>query len=405
MSNTILNTDLILNELGYEFANRCPVLDKVDRQFDGKFEADSKEYGKTGGTINVRKPPVYSMRTGETSSGGTALREKISITTDVLTGVDLPAFSLTEKSIKVGDFEQKQDIKAAADRLAAYVEGRVLQEALSVSNSIHSSSGSITYPDILKGKAKVYDHEGGEDLAGYITATDEVSLISENKALFNPSKAISSQFEKGKVGTVGGVDLYTSNHIKNLTTGTRVGTILVDGTISTEGTTKLHIDGFTNADDTIAKSEVFTVAGVYDVHPIPKETLPYLKQWCVSADAVAASSEVDVVLTEGMYAAGVQKNCSALPIDNAAVTFLGTASKTIPQNLIWTPRAITLASVKLKMFMGITDQSRKEFKGISIRIAPVTNAENNSEYLRCDILLAVKTLQPMFACREWGAEF
>lgn len=403
MSNTILNTDLILNELGYEFANRCPVLDKVDRQFDGKFEADNN-FGKTGGTISVRKPPIYSMRTGETSSGGTALNEKIQITTDVLMGVDLPSFTLTEKSIKVGDFQQKQDIKAAADRLAAYVEGRILQEALGVANSVHSSSGSITYADILNGKARVYDHEGGEDLSGYITSANEVALIGENKALFNPSKAISSQFEKGKIGNIGGVELSTSNHIKNMTTGSRVGTILVDGTISTEGETTLHIDGFTNATDTIEKGEVFTVGGVYDVHPITKEILPYLKQWCVSAAVTAASNEVDVVLTEGMYAAGVQKNCSALPVDGAAITFLGTASKTIPQNLIWTPRAITMASVKIKMFMGIPDQSRKEFKGVSIRIAPVTNAENNSEYLRCDILLAVKTLQPMFAARLWGAE-
>lgn len=403
MSNTILNSDLILNELGYEFASNCKALKAVDRQFDDKFEAD-QSFGKTGGSIKVRKPPVYSMRTGEVSSASTAINEQITITTDVIMGVDLPSFTMTEKSIKVGDFQHKQDIKAAGERIAAYVDQRVLEEALNVGNSVHSSANSITYADLLNGKVKITDHLGGEDLTGFISGQDEVALIGENKALYNPSKEIGNQFDKGKVGRIGGVDLFTDTNIKTLSTGSRVGTILVDGAIATQGVSTIHIDGLTNATDTIADGEVFTIAGVYDVNPITKATLPYLKQFCVAGAVTAASNEVDVVVTEALYSEGNLKNVSALPSNDVAVTFLGTASKNIPQNLIWTPRAITLASCKIKMLTGISGQSRKEFEGISIRLCPVSNAENNAEYLRCDILIAVKTLAPMFACRVWGAE-
>lgn len=411
MANAMLNSDLILNEIAYEFANDCKALDMVDRQFDGKFEQDRAEFAKTGGTIKVRKPPIYLIRSGEVSGAGQALRESISISTETLFGVDLPSFTLTEKSVKEGEYEQKQDIKAAGQALAAYVDKRILQEVKNISNSIHSSANSITYDDVLNAKALIGMQAGGEDISGFLSSPDEVSLVSGNKTYVNPSAEIGKQYKTGKIGIIGGVDFSRDDKVFTLTTGSRVGTILIDeqsGTNLVEGTTTLHIDGLTNATDTANLGEVFTVAGVYAVHPITKETLPVLKQFVVSEDFIAASNKGDIKFVEAIYASSTdpRKNVSALPEDGAAVTFLGTASKSIVQNLIMNPTAITLASVKLKKFQGIHEslQSTKVIKNISLSLTPVTDAKTFSEYLRVDCVIACKSLAPMHAARIWGKE-
>lgn len=411
MANTMLNSDLILNEVAYEFANECKALDMVDRQFDGKFEADREEFAKTGGTIKVRKPPIYLVRQGEVSGAGQALRESVTISTETLFGVDLPSFTLVEKSVKEGNYEHQKDIKAAGQALAAYVDKRVLQEAKNIANSVHSSSGNITYDDVLNSKALIGMFQGGETIKGFVSSLDEVSLVSGNKTYFNPSSEIGKQYKTGNIGVIGGVDFSRDDKVWTLTTGSRVGTILIDdvgGTNLTEGSTTMHIDGLTNATDTVKLGEVFTIAGVYAVHPITKDTLPVLKQFVVSEDFTAASNEGDLKFLEPIYASDTdpRKNVSALPINDAAVTFLGTASKSILQNLIMNPTAITLASVKLKKFQGLSDsaQSTKVIKNISLSLTPVTDAKTFSEYLRVDCVIACKSLAPMHAGRIWGKE-
>jgi len=147
---------------------------------------------------------------------------------------------------------------------------------------------------------------------------------------------------------------------------------------------------------------VFTVAGVYAVNPETKQNTGKLFQFLVSADATAASNEVDLT-TQAIYtsASGYLQNVTALPTDGAAVTFYGTTSLGYPQNLVYHKNAITLVTVPLELPPNV--EARVDtFDGISMRMIRDYDLTNDRQIIRFDINYDWTVLRPEHAVRVWG---
>src|SRR5690606_3133364 len=149
--------------------------------------------------------------------------------------------------------------------------------------------------------------------------------------------------------------------------------------------------------------DVFTIDGVYDVNPVTKAPLGYLKMFTVLESVTATGSETDLVISPAMIWNGAFKNVDVqgvTDLNNQPVTFIGDASKNYRQNMTFHKNAFALISVPLVRPPGATDVGRETYKGTSVRVIPVYDGINDHSAWRLDILYGTGAIDPRLAVRQ-----
>jgi hypothetical protein len=196
-----------------------------------------------------------------------------------------------------------------------------------------------------------------------------------------------------------GFDWAASQTVPTLTTGTRIGTVEVDGA-PTEGASIIHLDDFTNATDTIKKGEVMTFAGCFAVNTETKEPYSHLQQFVCTEDFTAVSNEGDVSVSPAFITTGARQTVSALPANDASVVFVNTTASTkYGQNMAFNPKAFTFGTANLVMPTGVDFSAREVMDGLSIRIVRDYDINNDAFPCRLDILFGHVAQRPEWACR------
>lgn len=404
MANFQLTSSIVTKEALAILHNECQLLGKVDRQFDGQTEYSGL---KRGSTVQIRLPNQYKVRNGATMNTQDNTEKAVTLTVATMTGIDLPAFTSQELSQDIDSFS-KRILKPAVSRLASEID---LLAFKSVYKQVYNHVGT---PGTAPATALTY-LQAGQKLSESATPLDDRCVIIDPRtqaatvnglsALFNSQGRLKDQYEKGQMGKgTLGFDFYMSQNVPKHTTGSRVGTILVDGAVTTEGSTTIHVDGLTGATNTFTEGDLFTVAGVYAVNPETKETSGELQQFVVRAAATAASNEVDLTVSPALYtsASGGLQTISAMPADNAAVTVVGTASTIYPQNLAFHGDGITFASAPLRVPNGVDFASRETMDNVSMRIVSDYDIINDVFLTRMDVLWGIVVQRPEFCCRITG---
>jgi hypothetical protein len=221
--------------------------------------------------------------------------------------------------------------------------------------------------------------------------------------LAQPTTQISNQYVSGKVKNVAGVNTFGSPSVYRLANGTGVNSDASLSVILVAGTTQTMTS--VGVSKTFLKGQAFTIADVYEVDPQTKTTLPKLKVFRLSADATSSGGEaLTVVLTEAVVLTGSTRNVSGAGAGGQAVTWLngGSSGATSFQNMIYTPKAV--AGVFLPPIMpeikGLA--SMKTLDGIPVKTEFWRDGMNHQEYLRMDVLFAVKVLRPNWIATAWG---
>jgi hypothetical protein len=224
--------------------------------------------------------------------------------------------------------------------------------------------------------------------------------------------AASGAYREGSLGNLGGIMTQMSQNVPTHTVGPLGGTPLVNGASQATtyaltkdtGTASLITDGWTAAAASRVKAgDVFTIAGVFDVNPVTKATLPHLKQFVVTADGSSdGTGNLTLTYAPAIIASGAFQNVSAGPADNAALTFLGTASTGYAQNLVFHKNAFALAMVPMVAPPGAVDVARESYNGVSVRIIPYYDGTNDVAKWRCDVLYGLKTIDRRLALRLSG---
>ena len=118
-----------------------------------------------------------------------------------------------------------------------------------------------------------------------------------------------------------GMYFYESNSIARQTAGTQTDTGGLMSSASSNGDTTIATDNWSVATGTITAGTKLTIASVFAVDPETKATLPYLKQFSVTADATCAGGAVTLSISPTIYdSTSSHQNVSALPANNAVVT-------------------------------------------------------------------------------------
>lgn len=401
MSNTLLTPTAITREALRVLHTECAFIKNVDKQHDKNTTFGGQ---KRGATLQIRLPNQYTVRSDWAINVQETVQQKVDLVVATVRGVDMYVTD-AELAQSIDDFS-KNFIRPAVSRLAAEVDYLSYLASLPYIYNLVGTAGTTP-------SAALTYLQAGQKLSDYLTPKANRKLIINNAAeaatvnalagLFNPVGKVSKQFTEGDMmGRALGFDWFASQNVPNLTTGTRVGTTLVNATLTVEGGTTIVIKGMTNATDTVVAGDVFTVAGVYAVNPETKQTLPFLQQFVVTTLATATSNVATCTVSPAIYSTGALQNVDAQPAANAVVTFVGSASTSYPQNLAFHPDAITFATAKLEMPSDVNFKAQEVMDGISMRILRQYDINSATYPLRIDVLCGSVVQRPTMACRIIG---
>lgn len=404
MANTLLTPTAVTRESLRVLHGNLAFLKNVNKDYDDQF---AQTGGKIGSTLKIRKPNKYTVRTGRVMDVQEQNEQSVTLTLATQKGVDMN-FTGDELSLSIDKFSDRY-IKPAMSILAAQIDA----DALSMTKDVYQSVGTPgTVPASFQvwadAMAKLDDSLAPRDpqRQAILSPAAMARTVDGLKGLFQDGDKIRDQYRNGIMANSSiGLKWAIDQNVINLTMGTRSGTVLVTGNPAT-GATQVTVDGLGGATDTIKQGEVFTIASVYDVNPETKATLTNLKQFVVTADATAASSEATLAISPTIYGSGsgALQNVSALPTDGKAITFYGTTSTNVyPQNLIFHRDAFTFVSADLPMPKNpAMFAAREVMDGISMRVWHSDDIVNDMFPLRIDVLYGYKSTYPELACRVWG---
>lgn len=397
MSNTLLTPQMITREALRVLHAKLNFIKRVNRQYDDKF---AQSGGKIGATLNIRKPPRYTVSSGPNLSVQDSTESFVPLTVSSQKHVDM-SFSSFELTMQIDEFS-KRFIEPAMAQLASYVEN----DALSVYKNVWSQVGSPTNPanalrPFLQARQRMNNNLAPLDgqRTMLINTDTEVESVDALKGLFQSSTQISKQYEEGMMGRTAGFDWMANTLLPNQVPGTFAGTILVNGANQTGAT--LVCDGATASTAALKAGDIFTLPGVYGVHRETRQAFGYLQQFVCTSDATAdGSGNLSIGISPSIITTGAFQTVSASPADNAALSFAGTASTPYGVNLAYHKDAFAFATADL---VDVSKEgawgAREVFDGISLRIARQYAIGTDTIPTRIDVLYGYTCLYPELACR------
>ena len=402
MANSILTIDMITRKALEILENNLVITRNVNRQYDDSFAVNG---AKIGSTLRIRLPDRALV------TDGAALQVQddneqfttLTVASQKHIGVN---FTSAELTMQLDDFAERV-LKPRISQLASSIDADVANAYKSIYASV-GTPGTVPATSLVLLQAQQKLNENAAVMSpryATVNPAANAGLVEGMKGLFNPTDTVSRQFKNGMMGTgvLGFDEVNMSQSIKVHTTGSRAGTILVNGAVTTQGQSTITLDGLTS-NTTVTAGDVFTIANVYAVNPQTRESTGSLQQFVVTAAQTASGGDMaSMAISPAIYtSASALATVDSFPADNAAVTFLGSASTAYPQNLVYHKDAITFATADLLMPQGVDMAARANHNGISLRVVRQYDINNDRMPCRIDVLYGFGTIRPQMACRIWG---
>jgi hypothetical protein len=403
VANSILTIDMITRKALEILENNLVITRNVNRQYDDSFAVSG---AKIGSTLRIRLPDRALVTDGAalTVQDDNEQFTTLTVASQKHIGVN---FTTAELTMQLDDFAERV-LKPRISQLASSIDADVANAYKSIFATV-GTPGTVPSTSLVLLQAQQKLNEAAAVMSpryATVNPAANAGLVEGMKGLFNPTDTVSRQFKNGMMGTgvLGFDEINMSQSIKVHTTGSRAGTILVNGAVSTQGQATISIDGLTGATDTVTAGDVFTIAGVFAVNPQTRESTGSLQQFVVTAAQTGSGNALaNMAISPAIYTStSALATVDSFPADNAAVTFVGTASTGYPQNLIYHKDAITFATADLVLPTGVDMAARAVHNGISLRIIRDYDINNDRMPCRIDVLYGFSTIRPQMACRLWG---
>lgn len=364
-----------------------------------------------GDTIYTSVPARFTVGTTSfdlTSGIQSIVEEKRPVTLDVIGSVGIDIDSLEFASTIELSSTYERVIKPAVEAIAQSVETQFLTKAKNSTYNLVGTAGSTVFDTAttLAAKDKLNQFLAPKDKNRHILLQSiaESSAANARKGLFQSSERIMEQYEEGVMAVADGFKWSSNEMLPTHTNGNDVTGVAVEASVLTPatGATQLGVDGLTTTTGTVTKGSVFTIANVFAVHPITKATTTQLQQFVVTADATAdGSGNATLSISPTIYssASGSLQNVSALPADEAPITFIGVASTGYAQNLAYHKNAFQMVSVPLILPQKAEFAAQETVDGLTIAIIRDFDVLKRRMITRVDFLGALSPIRPEWACR------
>lgn len=408
MANTILQPTTITRAFLKVLHNQSALLKRVNRQYDDSF---ARKGAKIGDTLKLRRPVQYTVRTGRTASVQDVQEYATDLTIATQKGIDFE-FNSDDLTLKIDDFTERY-IMPAASRLATEIDYTVLAAAKNAVGNLVGTPGTTPASALvyLQAGAKIDNNAAPRDGKRFamINPLANAATVDALKGLFQSSERIREQYEDGIMGEGLGAIFGMSQNIPVHTVGPLGGTPLVNGgsqgiTTGWAASGTLVTDGWTAAAASRVKAgDVFTIANVYAVNPETKVSTGELQQFVVTTDGSSdAGGNLTLAIAPQIITGGAYQNVNSVPADNAALTFVGTASTAYPQNFLFHRDFATIVTADIEVPKGVDMAAREVYENISARFVRGFDVTNDKFISRMDVLFGYAFPRPEWACRITG---
>lgn len=380
------------------------LLPRINRQFD----AQVFDGRKTGGTLKIRMPNQYTVRTGATMSTQDTAETSESLAIATIKGVDLN-FSDTELALSIEDFS-KRILDPAIKVLVSNIEKDILGGfADVVSNMVDDDGNPISFLDVTKAQQKLFENlapeDDEEDLTLLLSPTHSTKLKDALKGLFTPSQQLGEQFKTGKLLPFAGVGYVgQSTHLTDHTTGTAVKgdtSYLTNITTWTDGNS-IPVDTGTT---TFLKGDIIEVESLNACHPETKVSLGYRKQFSVLADTGASATAITVQPVSGgdlgIISSGARQNVDSVPADEKKIYKVAAGNGETMNRSIYFHRdalAVCFADLENPSKYGAWGDVQKSDM-VSVRVWRQGDITNGKFPTRLDVLYGYRVIRPQLACK------
>jgi hypothetical protein len=405
MSNSFAVTDLVAKEVLRIAHEKAAFIGTVDRQYDDSFKMNSAN--PHGSTLRVKSPNQYKRRQGsrvmdvQDQSEGTQ-----TITVATQDGVDMRFNSqeLMQSVQNDGAFDQlsKNFIEPAVSVMVSGIESDFIAYATKATANVAGTAGTALTDLVAVGaaRAKLNQALAPKDGMRYVQA-DSVAmggLVNGLKGLFQDSAQIREQYREGMLGRTAMADWYENDRMWTLTnTGDVAGD--VNAAISS-GATSLTASNLSVAP---TAGMVFTIAGVYDVHPETKAPYASLKQFVVGSGSTTTNVVFSPALRFSTTDPRQNAYIAAGSISSGAIAFVGSLSTSYVQQLMYHKDAYQFVTGDLPMMDDAQKCVVKRKDGLSIRVWMGSDIRNDELLMRLDILYGFAALRSEWGCRIIGA--
>ena len=394
MANTLLTPTQVTRKALFILHQKLNFVGSIVREYDDSF---AKDGAKIGDTLKIRLPNQYTVRSGATLSAQDTTETSVNLQVATQKGVDLN-FTSSDLTLAIDDFSDRI-LEPAMAVLAAAIEADAMNMVNDVYNQVTNVGAAATFAKVLAGRKILVDNLAPlSNRYCNLNTQDNVDLVDALKGLFNDQDKLSKQYREGYMGRTAGFDFLENTLWPSHTVGTKAGTPLVNG--ASQSGASLVTDGWTASTAALKKGDVFTIAGVFRVHPETKASTGVLQQFVATADGTAdGSGNLTIPISPSIVTSGATQNVSGSPADNIAITVAGTASTAHGISLAHHKEAFAFATADLVMPKGVDFAAREVFDGVSIRIVRQYDINNDKFPCRLDVLYGYKTVRPHLACR------
>lgn len=391
-SNTLLTSQVIVDRALAVLTETPSFLNLINKQYDAQFRGRGV---KVGDTVSVRVPQPAVVREGRIMDIQPQVDRVVPVSIDRQRGVDTGATSL-EMALQIDDF-QEQFIDTKIPGLVTAVEQDIINRVVS---QVPASVGDYGPLDeaktvLLAGAFLDSQLAPKADRNFMVNTWSQVDIVTALQGYFNSQSKIDRQYRKGAMYTdTLGFDWFSSNLTASVVRGTGAG-YLVNG-VPGDGASTLTVDTGTG---TIVPGDSFTIAGVFDVHPQTKQTLPSLKQFTVTSSYAGGAGTLQI--TPALTLTGPYKNISALPADNAVITIKGVSGTAYAQNVAFSRDAFYMVTADLPnppKSYGV-DSASRTWNGVTLRFQNGYDQVNDMYISRFDIAYGAGILRPELAVR------
>ena len=392
MANSLLTPTAVTREALRILHQKLNFVGNITRDYDDSF---AKSGAKIGDSLKIRQPNQYTVRSGATLSAQDTTEQSTTLQISSQKGVDVN-FSSAELTLSLDDFS-KRILDPAMSVLAANIEADALSMYKDVYNSVWNGGAAATYNKALDCRVKLQNALAPpSDRTMLLDPAAMADVIKDTKTLFNDQASIAKQFREGMVGRAAGFDWGENTLLPSHTRGAGDTAYVVNtSTGITSGTATITVATGTGS---ILKGDVFTVAGVYEVHQETKANTGRLQQFVCTADYAGGAGAVSVSPTP--ITSGALQNVVIVSAGaGKAVTISGTASTAVQTGLAFQKGAFAFATADLVMPSGVDFAAREVYDGISMRIVRAYDINNDKFPCRIDVLYGYKTLRSQLACR------
>lgn len=395
MTNTLVTCSIVAKESLAILENMVAFAGMVNRDWEDEFTGNQSRGYSPGQTINIKRPPRYTYRSGRVATPQATVE-----TTTPLTlsqgGCDLNFTSL-ERTLSLQKLEDK--LQAALATVANEIDRQGLQLARQATFNCLGTPGTLPNTQALAlgaitginqrldEMAAPRDKQRGLIMGPALNAAAIVGLAG----LFNGQDKISKQFGSGMMVDSLGLAYAMDQNVDTHTNGTQAvaGTNINGANQTGASITVIGLGG------TITKGSKITLPGVFAVNPQSRVSTGVLAQFTVTADVAAAA--VSIPISPAIVTSGAFQNVTASPTTGAPFVIFGTASGSYQANVGFHKDAFTLAMVPMWAppgGKGVIDVAQETYKGFTVKVTEFYDGVNDNSIMRLDVLFGWAATYP-----------